>query len=489
MQNLSYNRKYMNKTKAIVKFCVIGILILLGLVLCFAKFTIPFTDTDYVGCFNAIKDKMGIDLNGGILAVYDVTASDSSTDLDTKVDATVKRIENMLSAKNYLEATVTKQRNGLDYKIRIEVPGMDNAEDIVEAIGTPANIEFMEPTESRITSDSGYNADKIFMSGHDIKKVDTVADSQGYWNIRLYFTDEGTAKFTEKVRNAGGYYLSIFSNGKLVSSPEITRENATTLGADGTVLITGQYDKAGAEAFALQIESGLYSVTLTESELSRIPATLGENAIKAGVIALIIGLVLIFVIMFLVYKDFGLLANLSLLVYTIIFLFCLAMIDAIQLTLPGIAGIILSIGMAVDANILIFEQVKEEYRTGKRFAAAVHSGFNKSVMTILDANVTTIIVSAILYFLSDGAIKGFAITLGLGVAISMFTGLVITRSFAKLYLYINPDNAARANIKGNNDSEQAGPEQPKKIEKRKLNMGGVKWSGWINWKILILILL
>lgn len=482
MQNLSYNRNYMNKTKAIVKFCVIGILVLLGLVLCFAEFTIPFTNTDYVGCFQAIKGKMGIDLNGGILAVYDVTASDNSTDLDTEVNATVKRIENMLAAKNYLEATVTKQRNGLNYKIRIEVPGMDNAEDIMEAIGTPANIEFMEPTESRITSDSGYDADKIFMSGSDIKKVDVVADptNASNYNIKLTFTTEGTAKFREKVRNAPGQFLSIFSNGKLVSSPEISSENATSLGADGTVLITGQYDKAGAEAFALQIESGLYSVKLTESELSHIPATLGENAIMAGVIALIIGLVLIFVIMFLVYKDFGLLANLSLLVYTIIFLFCLAMIDAIQLTLPGIAGIILSIGMAVDANILIFEQVKEEYRTGKRFAAAVHSGFNKSAMTILDANVTTIIVSAILYFLSDGAIKGFAITLGLGVAISMFTGLVITRSFAKLYLYINPDNAARANIKGSVDGEQTNSEQPKKIAKRKLNMGGVKWSGWIN---------
>ena len=479
MQNLSYNRNYMNKTKAIVKFCVIGVLIILGLTLCFARFTIPFTNTDYVGCFNAIKDKMGIDLNGGILAVYDVSRDENSTDLDTEVNATIKRIENMLAAKNYLEATVTKQGLAPNYKIRIEVPGMDNAEDIMEAIGTPANIEFMEPTSSRITSDIGYDKNKVFMSGTDIKKVDVVADSTNAanYNLKLTFTDDGTTKFREKVKNAGGQYLSIFSNGKLISSPEISSENASTLGADGTVLITGSYTKESAEAFALQIESGLYSVKLTESELSHIPATLGENAIMAGAISLVVGLLLIFIIMCLVYRDFGLLANLSLLVYTIIFLFCLAIIDAIQLTLPGIAGIILSIGMAVDANILIFEQIKEEYRTGKRFAAAVHSGFNKSAITILDANVTTIIVSVILYLLSDGAIKGFAITLGLGVAISMFTGLVITRGFAKLYLYINPDNAARANIKTKQTDENTEVEQPKKVEKRKLNMGGVRWNG------------
>ena len=208
--------------------------------------------------------------------------------------------------------------------------------------------------------------------------------------------------------------------------------------------------------------------------MSYIPATLGEGAIMAGLIALAIGLLLIFVLMIVVYRDLGLIANLSLIIYTVIFVFFLAIIDSIQLTLPGIAGIILSIGMAVDAYILIFEQIKEEYRSGKRFAAAVHSGFNKSVVTILDANVTTIIVSLVLYFLSSGSIRGFAITLALGVGISMFVGLVITRALAKLYLYINPDNAKRANMKAEQITEESVDVKPIVRQKRKLNMGGAK---------------
>jgi len=239
------------------------------------------------------------------------------------------------------------------------------------------------------------------------------------------------------------------------------------------VLITGSYTKESADAFALQIESGLYTVELSIGEMSYIPATLGEGAIFAGLIALAIGLLLIFVLMVIVYRDFGWIANLSLIIYTIIFVFFLAIIDSIQLTLPGIAGIILSIGMAVDAYVLIFEQIKEEYRSGKRLGAAVHSGFNKSIVTIIDANVTTIIVSVILYILSSGSIRGFAITLALGVAISMFVGLVITRSLAKLYLYINPDNAKRMNIK-DSDVQQTEEQQVVVPQKRKLNMDGAK---------------
>ncbi len=476
MQKLAYNGNYMSKNKAIVKFCVIGVIVLLAVVLCFVEFTIPFTNVKYVGCFNAIKSKMGIDLNGGILAVYDVTPDVDSADLDTELAATIRRIQRTLNNKNYLEATVTRQGTYPNYKIRIEVPGMQDTEDIMEAIGTPANIEFMVPTQSQATTSTPYDANNVFLTGDGVSKVDVIVDPSDATNyvIKLTFTDEGTAKFREKVSNAGGQYMAIYANEKLISAPQISNDNAATLGADGTVLITGTYTKEEAEAFALQIESGLYTVGLTASEMSYIPATLGEGAITAGGIALIIGLVLVFIIMALVYRDFGMLANLSLLIYTVIFIFLLALIDSIQLTLPGIAGIILSIGMAVDANILIFEQIKEEYRTGKRLTAAVHSGFNKTIMTIVDANITTIIVSVILYFLSDGAIKGFAITLALGVAISMFTGLIVTRGLAKLYLYINPDNATRLNIKLTPEEQKAIEQTSPVTVKRKLNMDGAK---------------
>lgn len=473
MQNLWYNQSNMNKTRAIIKYCVISVIVAVAVALCFVQFTIPFTNVKYEGCYQAIKNKMGIDLNGGVLAVYDVTPATNSVNLETEIDATINRIKNTLSKQGYLEATVTRQGNAQNYKIRIEVPGMSDTQEIMNAIGTPANIEFMEPDSTR---EPTYDADKVFFRGDDIAAVSVVSDPENVSNyaIQLTFNNESKAKFREKVKEAGGKYMAIFSNKSLISAPQISTENASTLGSDGKVLITGSYTKESAENFALQIESGLYTVGLDVTEMSYIPATLGEGAITAGLIALAIGLLLIFVLMVIIYRDFGLIANLSLIIYTVIFVFFLAIIDSIQLTLPGIAGIILSIGMAVDAYILIFEQIKEEYRAGKRFASAVHSGFNKSLITILDANVTTIIVSLILYFLSSGSIRGFAITLALGVAVSMFVGLVITRGLAKLYLYINPDNANRANIKLKTVNGEVQQDKTVISQKRKLNMGGSK---------------
>jgi len=472
MQNLWYNYSYMNKTGAIVKYCVICVIVALAAILCFAEFTIPFTNTKYVGCYQAIKNKMGIDLNGGVSAVFNVEASENSSDLEAEVDATIHRVKNTLSEQGYLEASVTRQGTASGYKIRIEVPGMKDTQEIMDAIGTPANIEFLEPSDEQQPT---YAAEKVFLVGEDIKSVEVISDPEDVSNyaLQLTFTDQGKIKFREKVKDAGGKFMAIFSNEELISSPQISSENASTLGSDGKVLITGSYTKESADAFALQIESGLYTVELSIGEMSYIPATLGEGAIFAGLIALAIGLLLIFVLMVIVYRDFGWIANLSLIIYTIIFVFFLAIIDSIQLTLPGIAGIILSIGMAVDAYVLIFEQIKEEYRSGKRLGAAVHSGFNKSIVTIIDANVTTIIVSVILYILSSGSIRGFAITLALGVAISMFVGLVITRSLAKLYLYINPDNAKRMNIK-DSDVQQSEEQQVIVPQKRKLNMDGAK---------------
>ena len=475
MQNLWYNQNYMNKTRAIIKYCVICVIVAIAVVLCFAEFTIPFTNTKYVGCYQAIKDKMGIDLNGGVSAVFNVEASDNSSDLEAEVNATINRVKNTLSDQGYLEAVVTRQGSAGNYKIRVEVPGMKDTQEIMDAIGTPANIEFLEPGAEQYPT---YDKNKVFLIGEDIAGVSVVSDPEDVTNyaIQLTFTDEGKVKFRDKVKDAGGQYMAIFSNETLKSSPQISTDNAATLGSDGKVLITGSYTKTkeNAEAFALSIESGLYTVGLNIGEMSYIPATLGEGALMAGLIALAVGLLLIFILMVAVYRDFGWIANLSLIIYTVIFVFFLAIIDSIQLTLPGIAGIILSIGMAVDAYVLIFEQIKEEYRSGKRFAAAVHSGFNKSIVTILDANVTTIIVSVILYLMSSGSIRGFAITLALGVVISMFVGLIITRALAKLYLYINPDDAKRANIKFEQVQQNDNEVKPVTKTKRKLNMGGAK---------------
>jgi protein-export membrane protein SecD len=465
----------MNKSRAIIKFCVIGFLVMIGLTLCFAKFRIPTTEYNFVGFYNAIKSKMGIDLNGGVLAVFDAEQTEDG-DLEKEVDATIKRIESLLTEQGFVEATVVKQQgtNGT-YKIRIEVPGMEETTEIFDAIGEPATIEFANPTSDQTTAQT-YDKNLIFMDGKGISGVDAIQNPDAGktdWVLQVHFTKEGQKLFTSKVKEAGGQYLAIFSNGKLIFAPTISSENAQTLGSDGTVLITGDYTRETAERTALQMESGLYTVGLKATETSIIPATMGVGALRAGITAIAVGILFIFIIMWLRYGDLGSLSNLSLLVYMIIFLFFLAIIPSVQLTLPGIAGIILSIGMAVDANVIIFEQVRDEYQGGKRFAPAVRSGFNKSVKTILDANITTIIASVVLYILGTGSIRGFAITLFLGVAISMFVSLIITRSFAKLYLYINPENAKRARMK----LPIAAAEEQTEIKptvKRKLNMGGAR---------------
>ena len=204
---------------------------------------------------------------------------------------------------------------------------------------------------------------------------------------------------------------------------------------------------AEAEAYATKILSGTFAVELELFENSAVSATLGKDALGMGMIAGVIGFLLILVFMYLVYGTFGLMANLSLIIYFIILMFFLQAVPLVQLTLPGIAGIILSLGMAVDANVIIFERIKDEYRAGKKIPASVKAGFEKATSAILDGNVTTIIASIILYILGTGAIKGFAITLLIGLLISMFTGLVITKKLINIYLPLNPTKAKPYKLK------------------------------------------
>ncbi|MDR0384398.1 MAG: protein translocase subunit SecD [Christensenellaceae bacterium] len=464
----------MTKTKAIIKFGIIGLLVIIGMLLSFCKFRIPTTEYDFEGFYNAIHAKMGIDLNGGVLAVFDCEKEDGSTDFDREVEATKQKIEKLLTDKGYTEATITKQGIYPNYKIRIEVPGMEDSTEIFDAIGTPANIEFTEPTDAAPQSSDEYDASKVRITGKGIKSVTVIASQDsanvGKYDLRIEFTGEGTTEFAAMTANAGKY-LAIWSNKKLIMSPRI--ESAITNGIT-VISSTGGYTREQADAFALQIEAGLYSVKLTASETSIIPATMGDGALLAGMLALLLGVILIFVLMWIIYGDFGLLSNLSLLVYSIILLFFLAVIDAVQLTLPGIAGIILSIGMSVDANVIIFGHIKQEFSSGKNLRASFEAGFNRSVKTILDANITTIIAAAVLYLLGTGAIKGFAITLFLGVAVSMFVSLILMRGYAKLYLVLNGENGKRCKLFRNEVKTDDGKfaSATAKSTKRKLNLGG-----------------
>jgi protein-export SecD/SecF family membrane protein len=451
----------MNKRKAITKFAIIGVLVLVGILSLFnwtaifgLEGKLPYK---FNGLLYQIEDKAGIDLRGGVLAGFE---TEEVNPTDAQLDATIKRLERMLADRGHFDTTVTRQGSR---QIRIEMPGTDDTSAIFEAIGTPAKLEMRVEGQT-----------EPFITGEHVQRVEYTQDPQSMEHgVKLTFTAKGGELFRAEVAKAtiGTTRIQILLNGEVATSPVI---NSADVGKDNTAVISGGYTIEQAKDMKTQIESGLFEITFKKPETSIIPATLGADAMTAGIIACIVGLLFIFVVMWVLYGDLGLLSNLSMLVFVVLFLLALAVIESVQLTLPGIAGIIISIGMAVDANILIFERIKDEFKSGKRMAVAVESGFNKTVKTIVDANITTVIAAAVLYLLGTGPIQGFAITLFLGVAISMFCSLLVTRSFAKTYLYINNNNEKRLRLSKGDIKETAKPESAKKTApaKRSLNFGG-----------------
>lgn len=412
----------MKKKKAIRNFVLMCIVAVLGLVLTIFSFDIPFTTYTFKGFANGIQ--LGLDLKGGMMAVYDCEqASDSEGTLEEQIDATIARLTNLIT-EDYPEATIVKQG---DNQIRIEVPDVDDPEEVLSLIGEPAQLEFKK--EESDTAEA-------VLTGRDIKSAEYNYDSENAEHgVSITFTTEGATKFhtltSELSANQSPLY--IYLGGELFSSPTVKE----TIAGGTTFISGGMSSQAEAEAYATKILSGTYSVQLSLSEKNVVTATLGENALLLSIIAGLVGLVLIFVFMYVIYKRLGLIANLALTFYTIILMILLSVLPFIQLTLPGIAGIILGLGMAVDGNIVIFERIKDETKSGKKIPASVKSGFKRASVAIIDSNITTIIASLVLAWLGTGAIRGFAYTLLVSIVVSMFTTLILSRIFINWSLNIN----------------------------------------------------
>ncbi|MDE7406735.1 MAG: protein translocase subunit SecD, partial [Clostridiales bacterium] len=231
------------------------------------------------------------------------------------------------------------------------------------------------------------------------------------------------------------------------STEPIQTANINETIPNGKAIISGNFTADSAKELAGQIMSGTFDVALELKESQTISPTLGENAMNYGLIAGIVGLALVIIFLCVIYGMMGFAATLALIIYLIIYLFFLAVLPWVQLTLPGIAGILLSIGMAVDANVIIFERIKDEYRGGKSIMAAYHAGFKKALFAILDSNVTTVIACVLLMLLGTGSISGFALTLLVGVLISLFTALVVSRALLKYFINLNSYNAKLYRLK------------------------------------------
>ena len=418
---------FVSKIKSIIILVVVAVLVIGLALLIFPlngqdSFAIGKSNYDFYWVSKSIK--LGLDLEGGMYVVYAMDLEDIDPDQrDSAVEGTIANLEALLFSKGYTEATVTRQGND---KLRVEIPSVDDTESLMALIGEPAKLEFRD--------ESG----KVLIEGGKHLESAQAILNDGSHAISLKFNDAGTAAFATATSENVGKKLAIYINGEEVMAPTV---NETITG--GNAVITGNYTQQQANDMAVKLQAGTFAVELTPEENSTISATLGQNALETSLIAGAIGLGIIIILMVLIYKVFGLVATGALIIYSVIMMYMLAIVPWVQLTLPSIAGIILSIGMAVDANVIIFERIKDErLNGGKSIRSSVQIGFKKSLSAILDGNITTILGSIIMIIFGATTIKSFGITLLIGIVISMFTALLVTRLLVNCVLAFNEENDA-----------------------------------------------
>lgn len=354
---------------------------------------------------------LGLDLRGGVYTVYQAE-NNGDPGFDTKMESTVSILTSRLTRQGFTEATVTRQ--GSD-RIRVEIPNVSDPNQILTIIGTPAQLYFVD--------ESGNN----LMEGAMVKNAQAAQDQDGKPCIAFELTDEGAKIFAEATAANLGKTISITLDGETIS-----RATVNTVIAGGKGEITGNFTADEAKNLATLILSGALPLNLTQLEVSAISATLGVEALDRAIQAGIIGVALVMLFMLFRYRLCGLVADIALTIYIMIVVLLLALTGA-QLTLPGVAGIILGIGMAVDANVVIFERIREEVKNGRPIGSAVRKGFSNALSAIIDSNVTTIIAAVVLYAFGTGSVRGFALTLGIGVATSLVTAVFVTHKLLDIF--------------------------------------------------------
>ena len=376
----------------------------------------------YVALFGVQVDKyilkpvsdaisLGLDLRGGISTEY--VATDTTADnFDELMDGTVEVLRSRLTNSGFTEANVARQGND---RIRVEIPNVSDPNEILRIIGTPAQLYFVDENGNEI------------MEGAMIKNAQAAQDENGQPCVSFELNDEGSKLFAEATAANIGKTISITLDGEVISAPTV---NSVIAGGQGQ--ITGNFTAEDAKSLATLILSGALPLNLSQLEVSAISATLGVEALDTALLAGMIGVALVMLFMLLRYRLCGLVADIALTIYIMIVTLLLALTGA-QLTLPGVAGIILGIGMAVDANIVIFERIREELKVGRPLQSSIKKGFSHALSAIIDANVTTIIAAIVLYAFGTGTIRGFALTLGISVVTSMFTAVFVTHKLLDIF--------------------------------------------------------
>ena len=394
------------ENKAMKKNKALAVVIVTALFLGLLTFTaaVGFGPT---GTGSAKNINTGLDLAGGVSITYQAVGDETPT--QEQMNDTVYKLQQRVDSYS-TEAQVYQE--GSD-RINIEIPGVSDANAILEELGKPGSLEF-QLTDGTVVLDGSEVA-----SAEAGVQPDSMKNKE--WVVQLTLTDEGAKAFADATSANVGKQISIVYDGEVISSPRVNE--AIT---DGSAVISGMAGQSEAEKLASSIRIGSLSLKLEELRSQVVGAQLGEEAIHTSLIAGAIGLIIVILFMILVYRLPGLVAGIALLVYTALMLVTLNAFE-ITLTLPGIAGIILGIGMAVDANVIIYARIREEIAAGKSVLNSIQTGFHKALSAIVDGNITTLIAALVLGILGSGSVKGFAYTLAMGIVLSMFSALVISR--------------------------------------------------------------
>ena len=388
---------------------------------------ITLTDLGGIGPI-ANRTKLGLDLSGGVYVVMEAKTTAVGSELQDLMKQTQLVIENRVNGLGLSEPVVTIEGEN---RIRVEMPGVEDAEEAIEMIGKTAQLQFKLADGS------------VILDGSMVSSASAGMDNQrGGYEVRLQFDASGATAFADATTKAyngqvtatepeiPARSIGIVLDGVVISAPNV---NEPITG--GTCSITGNFSQREAVNLALQIRSGSLPVDLEEVNSSVQGASLGLGALNNSILAGIIGIILIFLLMVFIYRIMGLAAFIALLLYIPGMLWILVLLRGV-LTLPGIAGIILSIGMAVDANVIIFARIRDEFLDDKTLRVSVESGFNRALRTVMDAQITTFLAAIVLYQMGTGPVRGFALTLMIGIVLSVFTAVAVTR----VYLNVIADN-------------------------------------------------
>ena len=384
-----------------------------------------------VGPIDSIKDRMslGLDIKGGVYVIMEADKNDikkySDDELREVMEQTQTVIENRINANGLGEPTITIEGQN---RLRVEIPEVDDPEEAIELIGATAKLQFMLADGT------------VVLEGDNVKNAEAGRDDQstGY-AVNLKFDNEGANKFgeattkafngevTSTIEGVGSGAIAIVLDGNIISAPNV---NEPILG--GRCSITGDFSQEEAQLLAAQINGGSLPITLNEVTSSVQSASIGYKALEMSVYAGLIGLLCIMLLMLYVYRGMGLAADIALLLYVVLILNIMSYMGNV-LTLPGIAGIIVGIGMAVDANVIIFSRIREEIMLGRTVRVASDTGTKRAMTTIVDSQITTLIAAVILYEIGTSAVKGFAYTFMISIIVSIFTAVVITQLYVKLF--------------------------------------------------------